>query len=389
MTSARDFSIAILLLIILLTASLGIATYNTQDDAFVYIAIAWCTVCISVVVWCRSNNTIRGAALCIGSVMLVFGLFEAYLSGWFPGQYRTYLNGTLTRSGLYEPHPILGYVLKSNISTTIQGHHGNELLYDFTLTTDQHALRVTPANHNPAAPAALFLGGSFTFGHGVSDQESAPYIFQENSKGAFKAFNLGVNGYGPHQMLAILEHALEREMVQNHKPRIAIYQAIPSHIDRVAGRAMWDQAGPRYILDGDHSVRYGGPFHGSLYNDLFIVLKKSHILNRVMGHWLHRERNRSDEKVFIEIVKKSERIFKERYGGKFYVLLWDFSDPSHKKVVSNLIEHHINVMRIEDILPDYRLHKKKYRIPYDNHPNKLAHKHVAQYLSQFLQEEVM
>ena len=387
--SLRETSGSILLLLIVLGCSAVIIKHNHHDDAFVYVAVVWTIACVAGVLSFRSN-ALRAICLCLGSMALVCSLFEAYLAGWFPGQHRSYLHGSLTRSGLYEQHPLLGYALKKNIQTSIQGHHQGELLYDFTLTTNEHGFRQTPQSSSASTPAVLFLGGSFTFGHGVSDTETAPSVLQEAYSSTVKTFNFGVNGYGPHQMLAILENGIERQSVKDDKPTVAIYQAIPSHIDRVAGRAMWDQAGPRYRLDESQGVLYAGAFHGAVYNTLFTYLKKSQILNRMLAHWLNRQKpNPSDTNVFIEIIKKSARIFRERYGGEFYVLLWDFASPAHQDIVAHLVENNVNILHIADILPHDQNQAHDYRIPHDNHPNSLAHYHIAQYLRNLLQEKIM
>ena len=72
-------------------------------------------------------------------------------------------------------------------------------------------------------------------------------------------YNLAFNGYGPHQMLAILENGLEREVV-HCKPDIDIYQGIVHHVARVNGIVKWDSHGPRYVLNDDGDLYQDGHF---------------------------------------------------------------------------------------------------------------------------------
>ncbi|MGH7453075.1 MAG: hypothetical protein ACRENG_17125 [bacterium] len=89
--------------------------------------------------------------------------------------------------------------------------------------------------------------------------------------------------------------------------------------------------------------------------------------------------------MFIGIIKKSKNIFKERYGGEFYVLLWGLDGPSHEEIMAKLRTNKISFIRIEDILPDYNSAKANYFISHDTHPNKSAHAAIAEYLVNFCQ----
>ncbi|MEK8019270.1 MAG: hypothetical protein VSS75_020555, partial [Candidatus Parabeggiatoa sp.] len=235
----------------------------------------------------------------------------------------------------------------------------------------------------PPMNSVLFFGGSFTFGEGVNDNETMPYRFEE--KGIFKAFNFGFHGYGPHQMLAILENEIEKAIVSDIPPKFAVYQAIPSHIARCAGRAWWDQSGPQYLLNEQGEAAYQGPFKNFLMSRFMTLMTRSNIVRKALSSSAQATSS-ADIDLFVSIVNQSKNLFKARYGGQFYVLLWPSSNSRlYQAILSKLKTRQLVVIKIEDILSD--IEKYRIRFPYENHPNQLAHEKIAAYLLKFLSEK--
>jgi hypothetical protein len=83
------------------------------------------------------------------------------------------------------------------------------------------------------------------FGHGVENDQTLPFYFVQEAGGTFEGFNFAGEGWGPHQMLRETENGFVRSVAG--KPDVAIYEAIPDHLRRVAGRAPWED-GPQYEL---------------------------------------------------------------------------------------------------------------------------------------------
>ena len=223
--------VALPLFLGLIGISLLIAKLN-QNDPFVYVCLLWFFVCLFGTAKSK-HGLLRLSSLCAGSAVLTFGVMEAYLAGWFPGQRhrRLHIAGAMQHGGFYQSLPILGYGPKKGIQVSASAYYGDLLLYDVIYTIDRNGLRVGPTSSESArVPSVLFLGGSFTFGSGVNDNETMPYVFEEKSQGRFKAFNFGFIGYGPHQMLAILENKLEMDIVRDNAPVFGVYQAIPDHV---------------------------------------------------------------------------------------------------------------------------------------------------------------
>ena len=84
----------------------------------------------------------------------------------------------------------------------------------------------------------MFFGDSFTFGEGVNDEDTLPNAFSIVS--GMRVLNFGINGYGPHHMLRLLELDVPKKITSSF-PRLMVYTAIEDHIARAAGRGAWDQ----------------------------------------------------------------------------------------------------------------------------------------------------
>ncbi len=100
---------------------------------------------------------------------------------------------------------------------------------------DAYGHRVTPGAPEPGAPALIFLGASFTFGHGVEDDETYPALLQQRWPD-LRIVNGATNGWGTTQALLSLDEHFERE------PRIAgvVYAFITNHLVRNHRRKQWE-----------------------------------------------------------------------------------------------------------------------------------------------------
>ena len=96
----------------------------------------------------------------------------------------------------------------------------------------------------------LLFGDSFTFGAGVSDEETYAAQIVMQSGGRVRPEFRRV-GWGPHQFLAGLQSGRFQRAVRC-KPTDAVFLMIPSLIWRANGVTNpWDTNGPRYRLDAD------------------------------------------------------------------------------------------------------------------------------------------
>ncbi|HKY73520.1 MAG TPA: hypothetical protein VJL88_16480 [Nitrospira sp.] len=295
-------------------------------------------------------------------------------------------------------HQLLGWAPTKGKSFIEKTRFNNTLLYEVKYTIDEHGLRATSPSTNTnrtQSSCLLFFGDSFTFGEGVKDEETTPYRVTEKVNRSYQVYNFAFLGFGPHQMLAQLEHGLVDAAIEC-TPAIAIYQALPIHVSRAAGLEGWE-AGPKYVPGEDGMVLWKGrfeqdesehflgkfrAFHRDLSKDLRRVLEKSAVYRALL--FMHRAVNDDDLDVFFRIVVRSNQLVESRYpGARFHVVFWDFSreDRLESKIILGLKQKGIPVHLISSILPEYRGHEEKYKIhPADGHPNPLAHDLVADYI---------
>lgn len=181
---------------------------------------------------------------------------------------------------------VLGYAPVHGQLTPVKGFAGSQLIYDVTYTIDADGLRIAAGfDENPHDNRCmLFFGCSFTFGEGVDDHEAMPYV--AGTLANLRAYNFGFPGYGPHQMLAAVEHGMVERIV-DCRPRWIIYQALPTHVARAAGQTSWDRHGPRYALE-DGEAKYTGHFDdgrskvGLIYTKIAAQIAKSFFIRSLL-----------------------------------------------------------------------------------------------------------
>jgi hypothetical protein len=154
--------------------------------------------------------------LSAGSVILALILGEVAARRFLPQPSRiirgasppgTPNNGIALQS-LHRPDPLLGWVLNQGPLQYRQRLVGKTgaVEYDAVYTV-AGGQRRTSANP-PAGPLLIASGCSFTFGHGVNDSDSWPWLLQARLPN-YHVMNLGVMGYGTDQALLAAERQLK------------------------------------------------------------------------------------------------------------------------------------------------------------------------------------
>lgn len=267
-------------------------------------------------------------------------------------------------------------------------------MFDVVYTIDANGFRVSaPDSGSDASYCILFFGGSYTFGAGVNDDEAMPYVLGAKSGGRFRTYNLGYSGYGPHQMLAALEHGIVEDIL-TCQPKYAVYQAITDHALRVANKVPWDRYGPRYIVGTHSRAVYGGSFNDHRIvlsrKKVWAQLEKSFIVRRLLQLLRSMKITAEDINLLVAIVDRSRELFENRFPGtEFHVIFWDKQGDRHAEdIVVKLKEKQIMVHPVSDILPDYHSDPSKYVLSeHDSHPNPSAHAAVADYISSEIVEK--
>lgn len=341
------------------------------------------------------SQTMKAVAFNLAFTALALGAAEVYMSGAcgiLSGKQPCITikqgEGSFYTS-FYNSDELRGYTAKplqhARSKLTTLDH---QVIYDVVYSTDQYGLRVTPPNDNPNSIPILFFGCSFTFGDGVNDDEALPYVFQVGSKNEYKAYNFALNGYGPHQMLRIIESGLI-ERVLGKSPDVAIYGVLTDHIERCNGNYPYDVSGPKYVLNDKNEVEFAGKLDESkAYRFMLHQLDKSYVIRRILLITLSHKRTTKDIDLFIGILAKSRDLLMSKYNCRFYVLVWTWGNEEDKDVPyirSELEKKNIRVIATKDIFTKFNDGSAKYYLhECDGHPSALAYKRVSDYLLDYV-----
>jgi hypothetical protein len=265
---------------------------------------------------------------------------------------------------IFKESETLGWVGIKNIVDTSKRFYGEKLLFKVVYNLDENGLRRTPSIvSNKETKSVVFFGCSFTFGFGLNDNETVPYIVQDKGGNKFKVYNFGMDGYGPQQMLYVIEHNI-MDTILKFEPSNFVYIAIPDHINRMLGQYDWCKTFPKYILDPNtKDIKYVGKF-GKIKKPIS-------------------ELSQSDFELFGLMIFKSKNLLLAKYpNSKFHVILWDCKEMAGTKILKVLQKRHINTHVVSDFVSNYVKDNKSYVIypPYENHPNYKINLLVSNYL---------
>ena len=349
--------------------------------AWAWTALAW-AIALAMSAWMIQRQWLRLLLVNLAAVCLTFMLAEIWFSPALSAPDDVYSGDYMGE--YFVDHPLLGYGPKVDFRARSTRSVDGEIVYDTLYSINSDGRRITP-QATEADRAVLVFGGSFTFGEGVQDAEAMPYRFGELAGSGYQVYNFGFHGYGPHQMLAALEFSLADKATDLPVSHV-IYQTIPDHVHRAAGRAFWDKSGPRYELTAAGDAVFAGHFDdgkGAIRKALPDLLNKSQLYRRLFG--VQQELSQADVQLYAGIVERAQQLVQQNYPqAEFHVLLWGYPGSDAFEMVSGaLASRDIKVHPVIDILPYYANEAQRYELhPQDTHPNALAHDEIARYLAE-------
>ena len=224
----------------------------------------------------------------------------------------------------------------------------------------------------------LFVGGSFTMGHGLTFENT--FIGQLSAQmetAKLQMVNLGVQGFGTDQALLQL-----RKHIDRFHTKAVVYTFMADHTRRNANhdRRLIFPAGrfigtkPKFRLDKERRpVLQKRP---QRYEDANFIWLHG-VLQGAWLHWGPRPSTRLTASLVVEMQKLTAAC-----GGQFVLVDWN-QDESSQSVESIFSDTGIHVV---DTRRDAPKAWTSWRIPDDNHPDEVAHMRVASLLSEKLVE---
>jgi len=396
------FSLILCSIIVLLTL--------VNHVPYFYISIEIFLIIVIYAVNSKKSSTWKALMINLSAIFLAVGFAEAFCAGWDAFGFSNRVlkeRYLLTQKGHYFGiDEVRGYALRINAKISAKKIVEGEIVYDVTYTTNKYGLRVSPRDLNLSSDIlkrsdknVFFFGCSCTFGEGVKDNKTFPYLIEEKSKGNYKSFNMAMEGYGPHQMLRILETGLTDTVTPPKKPSVFIYLAIIEHIERISCKYpyfTWDVYGPKYGLDAHNDAKYVENFNTKLISKIKFIFYNQLAKSRLVlkSFWLRQHLGwnvtQEDKDLMVKIILRSRDIIAQKYNGMFYVLIWPDSmrenSLDYKYIVSELRKHQVNLIEIKDIFAEHESPKDigGYQIISDGHPNELAYQRIADYMVNYL-----
>lgn len=303
---------------------------------------------------------------------LAFGAWQRFQSP------QSAANVPYNGKGFYDLVDDVGHIPKANAQMTRTEVEGRTFNYDVVYTTGPDHFRVVPEVTDSPDACVLLFGDSFTFGDGVSDEETYAAQIVKRSGRRVAAQNFAVSGWGPHQFLAGLQSGRFQRAVRC-RPTDAVFLMIPSLIWRASGVTNpWDASGPRYRLDADgRPVRDGtlgdpDPYNWRRWIGLSPISKG--------------EASRLATAVIVEAMGELKRLYPgiRTHLISYRVASWSDTDFSSEELAG--FEYHldqagITPLPLEAIIPRYRFALRDYVLdPTDYHPNVRAHRLIAEFI---------
>ncbi len=261
--------------------------------------------------------------------------------------------------GIWQSDPVLGW---SHRPSSSGGHH-HPTNFDVRYNIDRDGNRRDP--EPGPGPEILFLGGSFTFGYGVTDGQTYPAILQREFSG-LKVVNGGAMAWGTVHAWLKLNHRLE----QPERPAMIVYGFIDHHRQRNWLRRSWletlkrknDFKNPRVEIVDDQVVWQGlaDPEVHGLPDSETVVEAENEITVRL-----------------LEEMALSCR----REGVPFLVAyLPDGSDATHRHPLQSTFD----LLAEEGSFIDLRsiIDHPRARFPNNNHPSAEGHRMIAEELEE-------
>jgi len=344
-----------------------------------WIGFGWGVALLFVAVSAR-HGMLRYGALGLAGLGVAIGFAEIVLSVWRPVAHSEMVPNV--------PYPVrrddvLGYAPLPNHHWVHRKLRGGTLLFSAENTTDPDGLRVMPEAMHARASILLF-GGSFTFGEAVNDDETLGWQIGQLTGGRYRVHTFAYNGYGPHQMLAAIE-AGRVDLIVKFPPRLAVFQLIPGHPVRAAGRASWDRHGPRYVLERDGSVVRRGNFDDHFWSwqhlsgPVMPLLWSSQLGMRLLAR--SRPANQDEIELTAAIIARSRDLLRARWPGlELYILYWQNRGAVSTSLREAAERRGLEIIPVADVLPPSQSSGKDYRVPGDGHPNARCYREMARSL---------
>lgn len=334
----------------------------------------------------------REAALVAGSVIITFIVGEAASRLILPPAFRVDPSAVI-RGRLHRPDPRIGWVLTQEslrFPHRLVDNQGN-VQYDVVYSVEGGQRRTS--EQPPAGPVLVAAGCSFTFGHGLNDRDTWPWLLQEKLPN-YHVVNVGCMGYGTDQALL----AAERQLLQAPgKTALVVLGFADFQIERNRSPQGWivhvfPFSKPLFAIGPDgvdyqRQVRFWS-LGAADHSDLFAHIANT-LANRVYRIPSHDGARELTAALITGFAKRFEAL-----GARLAVVVLPYVDdrsPQSRDDLSFMVER-LQIAGVPVLVPEFpRLPGGRFDVPrymvsrIDRHPNREYNLVLTDQLHRFLE----
>jgi len=336
-----------------------------------FVAVVWLTAIV--------RGRLRNAFLSVTSVLLCVIVIEAYCVIVYPSLV------DIETPGYRVSRPVTGWGPEHPgvfHHTKLDG--GGHIIFDTDYTIGpQLTRRVISATEGPTV---AFFGDSMTFGIGLSDDQTLPQQFADQTGRRFRVFNLAISGFGPQQFLRVLETGLYEKLLT--PTQLVIYLTAPWHAERSACLRGFMFFAPRYeLVDG--KPQFEGSCGDTWSNRLRALLSLTPVTSGFIEPLLGRSGPQAMD-LYVAILKRAGELAREKYGARTAILYLRDSaytrqaGSSDAEIMQQLRDDGLTV--IDATLDGAAFPGQPLYIPGDGHPTGVANHARAALLEKNLDE---
>lgn len=281
------------------------------------------------------------------------------------------------------PHKTYGYKMREGKFVINQDE---QLLW--TSTQDKEGYRICSLLPNSTKPEIWVFGCSFTYGWGVNDEQTYPWLLQV-ALPDYTVKNYGVGGYSTYQNLLQLEDLLDSVETKG-LPKLVVLSYSFLHDQRNTASPFWMRAVSANVNLRELQYPFARLAGDSLsYQSLPIQYKglpghKKLNLISILEHEGNKEEDKSlhNREVTLRIIDKINKKCEEN---NIKLLLFGLDNSQDTYIT--LADIYKYVERPNIVVAPLDLNSKEYTyLPIDPHPNQEGHKLYAQVLGNWIKK---
>lgn len=367
------------------------------------LSLCWILSCFSLALCAfflaaKLSGIFPGLLCLLGSIILFFGLAEFFFlaTDQFQDSYvqengksKYVLNNTAQAELPIKKEDGRLAPLKPEHPSGAAAHRetfkGKPLFDVRYIFADDNRRRMPPVSAKPGADILLF-GCSYTFGHGLENEQTWAWRLSQDLGPDWKITNYAFNGYGAQQMLDLLEqNGIEPP---NAPFRQAFFLAIRHQLHRASG--LFDMYSSRYVWRNGKAVRDGLTIDSPWYalHSAQRFFNGSQAVREICSRLANRVRGlKHDEflRIHVSMLEQAAKILKDKYATPLTVLVW----PDFDELLPELAKKGIAAISMRGMLPAWTdPDGENYHIVKNNeyHPNERATRDIAAWLAAWLRK---